>query len=151
MPSQEVYHRLAAELAELESRGVGQGQKAPAVKWIPKGPAKIVKSPSTEAALANPPWQQEQEVYERLVSELVTLETRADARIEATRRGGSSKDATLPTLEADQKAYDNLQRQLRDMEARDGAPAGGAMRRSNSRGTLLPPFSENATGVHQRL
>ena len=90
-------------------------------------------------------------MYERLVSELVTLETRADARIEATRRGGSSKDATLPTLEADQKAYDNLQRQLRDMEARDGAPAGGAMRRSNSRGTLLPPFSENATGVHQRL
>ena len=149
MSSQEVYHRLAAELAELESRGVGQGQKAPAVKWIPKGPAKIVKSPSTEAALANPPWQQEQEVYERLVSELVTLETRADARIEATRRG--SRDASHPTLEADQKAYDNLQRQLRDMEARDGAPAGGAMRRSNSRGTLLPPFSENATGVHQRL
>lgn len=55
---QEVYHRLAAEIAELESRGVGQ--KAPAQKWIPKGPAKIVKSPSTEAALANPPWQQEQ-------------------------------------------------------------------------------------------
>jgi hypothetical protein len=50
-----VYHRLAAEIAELESRGVGQRQK-----WIPKGPAKIVKSPSTEAALANPPWQQEQ-------------------------------------------------------------------------------------------
>ena len=90
-----------------------------------------------------------QEVYERLVSELVTLETRADARIEATRRG--AKDASHPPLEADQKAYDALQRQLRESETRDGAPASGsAMRRSNSRGTLLP-FAENATGVHQRL
>lgn len=82
------------------------------------------------------------------MSELVTLETRADARIEATRRG--AKD-THPPLDVDQKAYDNLQRQLREMETRDGAPASGsAMRRSNSRGTLLP-FTENATGVHQRL
>jgi hypothetical protein len=88
-------------------------------------------------------------VYERLVSELVALETRADARIEATRRG--TTDASHPPLEADQKTYDELQRRVREMESRDGAPAANsAMRRSNSRGTLLP-FSENATGVHQRL
>jgi len=108
-----------------------------------------VKSPSTEAALANPPWEQEQEVYERLVHELVALETRADARIEATRRGNA--DDAHPPLETDQKAYDQLQRRLREMETRDGAPApGAAMRRSGSRGTLLP-FSENAAGVHHQL
>ena len=83
------------------------------------------------------------------MDEIVALEKRADARIEATRRG--TKDASHPPLEADQKAYDQLQRQLREMETRDGALAGGsAMRRSNSRGTLLP-FSETAAGVHQRL
>ena len=54
--AQEVYQRLAAELAELEERR----KSAPKAKWIPKGPKAIVKSPSTEAVLAHPPWEQEQ-------------------------------------------------------------------------------------------
>jgi hypothetical protein len=61
LPQEEMYQRLADELAELESRGVGRGspgEKPP--KWIPKGPKAIARSPSTEAQLASPPWEQEQ-------------------------------------------------------------------------------------------
>ncbi len=133
----------------MESRGIGK----PSAKWIPKGPK---RSPSTDAVTANPPWEQEQEVYERLVQELVALETRADARIEAHRRGDAP--GAHPPLEADQAAYDKLQATLRDMEGRaDAPPHVGAMRRNSSRGALLPlasagvSMAEAATGVHQRL
>jgi hypothetical protein len=97
-----------------------------------------------------------QEVYERMVAELVQLEMRADARIESSRRGDAP--GAHPPVETDQKAYDTLQAQLREMEARGDAPAGvGALRRSSSRGALLPwaadghGMAQTATGVHQRL
>ena len=51
-----MYQRLAVELAELEERR----KSTPKAKWIPKGPKAIVNSPSTEAVLAHPPWEQEQ-------------------------------------------------------------------------------------------
>jgi hypothetical protein len=139
-----MYHRLVAELAELAERGVGQKQP----KWIPK--ASIARSPSTDAVLAHPPWEQEQEIHQRLTSELLALERRADARIESSRRGEPA--GAHPPLEADQRAYDTLQAQLKEMEARADAPAAaGAMRRSSSRGALLPAGQDGAVAVHQRL
>lgn len=109
------------------------------------GDVRLVFHPLTRHALL-------QEVYERLVQELVTLENRADARLEASRRGGGA--AQHPPLEADQKAYEALEKKLREMEAREDAPpAAAAMRRSTSRGALLPAESGrgDASGVHQRL
>ncbi len=149
---EEMYFRLADEMAALEQRGV---PRVPSAKWIPKS-GMIKKSESEAAILSNPPWMQDEEVFQRLHDEMIKLEQRADARLEAQRRGAAD---THPPLAEDRSAYEKLQAQLRAMESQGVAPPPAAgLTRQQSRGSLLPwghesppPIKENATGVHQLL
>lgn len=144
---QEVYQRLAHEIADLEARGVSSvpGLSAPGVKWIPVGPKpKPGEEPAPPSTAETcPPWEQDTEVYARLVAELVVLESRADARVaavaagepEPTTPGGSQ----LPSLEHDQLVYNRVSAQLAVMEDSKVVPKTAPLvRRSNSRGVLLP-------------
>ena len=90
--------------------------------------------------------EQEFEVQQRLHSEMLLLESRADARLRGEVTSGAS-------AADDKAAYDKLQQQLRALEAtgvlmpqtdRLGMP------RQMSRGSLLP-MADSASGVHLRL
>ena len=144
---EEVCFRLADEMAKLEQLPGGPALGEPgSAKWIPK--SSMLKHTASEAEMLNSPtWEMEQEfeVQQRLHAEMLTLETRADAR----QRG----EPTEGSLADDKAAYDKLQQQLRALEStgvlmpntdRLGMP------RQMSRGSLLP-MADSASGVHLRL
>jgi hypothetical protein len=144
---EEVYHRLADEMAKIEQQGGSADPGAPGgPKWIPK--ARLKHTASEAELLHSPTWEQEQEfeVQQRLHSEMLQLESRADARLRGEVTSGAS-------AADDKAAYDQLQAQLRALEAngvlmphtdRLGMP------RQMSRGSLLP-MADSASGVHLRL
>ena len=144
---EEMAWRLADEMTAIE--GKPPAADAPGgPKWIPKS-GMVKHSASEQEMLQSPTWEQEQEweLHQRLHSEMLALETRADARLRGDTSGASLAD--------DRLTYDQLQQQLRALEASGAGkmpPTDKAgLPRQLSRGSLLPLDVDSASGVHMKL